>query len=48
MKNKIGRPAYQENIKQLKQLFKQVNNGEITNQEGWHKARLSAKRNGMN
>lgn len=30
---KVGRPKYNENIEQLKQLFKQVKDKKITNEE---------------
>lgn len=32
---KIGRPKYQPNIEQLQELFKQVAEKTITNEEGW-------------
>ena len=34
-KNKRGRRKYQPNIEQLKELYKQVENKTITNEEGW-------------
>lgn len=37
---KVGRPKYQPDIKQLKQLFKQVSDKLITNEEAWRSARL--------
>lgn len=40
MKNKkIGRPKYQPNIEQLQDLFKQVAEKTITNEEGWKLAK---------
>ena len=42
LKNKkAGRPKYQPNIEQLQQLFKQVEDKTITNEEAWNLARLS-------
>lgn len=36
LKNKkVGRPKYQPNIEQLQDLFKQVADKTITNEEGW-------------
>lgn len=32
---KIGRPKYQPNIEQLQELFKQVMEKTITNEQGW-------------
>ena len=37
-KNKRGRRKYQTNIKQLKELYQQVENKTITNEEGWRQA----------
>ena len=37
---KVGRPKYEPNIKQLQQLFKQVADKTITNEEAWILARL--------
>ena len=40
LKNKkVGRPKYQPNIEQLKQLFKQVSEKTITNEEAWRSAK---------
>lgn len=36
LKNKkVGRPKYQPNIEQLQNLFKQVAEKTITNEQGW-------------
>ena len=41
LKNKkVGRPKYQPNIEQLKQLFKQVEDKTIKNEEAWRSALL--------
>ena len=41
LKNKkAGRPKYQPNIEQLQQLFKQVEDKTITNEEAWNLARV--------
>ena len=37
--NKMGRPCYIEDITLLKQLFKKVNNGELTNEKAWKLAK---------
>lgn len=37
-KNKVGRPEYQPNIKQLQKLYAEIKNGTITNEEAWQKA----------
>lgn len=47
-RNSVGRPKYIPNTKQLKELFKQVADKTITNEDGWKMARLSARQNGMN
>lgn len=40
LKNKkVGRPKYEPNIKQLKQLFEQVSEKTITNEEAWRSAK---------
>ena len=41
LKNKkVDRPKYQPNIEQLKQLFEQLSEKTITNEEAWRSARL--------
>lgn len=41
LKNKkVGRPKYEPNIEQLQQLFKQVEDKTIKNEEAWRSARL--------
>lgn len=41
LKNKkAGRPKYLPNIKQLKELYQQVKEKTITNEQGWVLARL--------
>jgi len=32
---KVGRPAYIPNKKQLKELYKKIDNKELTNEDGW-------------
>lgn len=34
-KNGVGRPKYVADVEQLRQLFKQVSEKAITNEEGW-------------
>ena len=49
LKNKkVGRPKYQPNIEQLKQLFKQVSEKTITNEERMANCKMSVKQSGMN
>ena len=36
--NKRGRRKYQPNVEQLKELYKQVEDKTITNEEGWRQA----------
>lgn len=38
IKKSKGRPAYIPNIKQLKELYKQVADKTITNEEAWRQA----------
>ena len=35
-KNGVGRPKYVADVEQLRQLFKQVSEKAITNEEGWN------------
>lgn len=35
-----GRPKFEPNVKQLKDLFRQVADKTITNEQGWNLARL--------
>lgn len=39
-KRSKGRPKYIANIEQLKELYKKIDNKEITNEQGWNLARL--------
>lgn len=40
LKNKkVGRPKYQPNIKQLKELYRKVEEKTITNEQGWRLAK---------
>lgn len=34
-KKSKGRPAYVPNICQLKELYKKIDDGELTNEQGW-------------
>lgn len=40
IKKSKGRPAYIPNFSQLKELYKRIDNKEITNEQGWQIARL--------
>ncbi len=40
IKKSKGRPQYIPNIEQLKELYKKIDNKEITNEQGWNLARL--------
>lgn len=49
LKNKkVGRPKYQPNIEQLKQLFKQVADKTITNEKRLEVSTVVKRQNGMN
>jgi hypothetical protein len=49
LKNKkVGRPKYQPNIEQLKQLFEKVANKTITNEERMANCKMSVRPNGLN
>lgn len=39
-KRSKGRPAYIPDLRQLQDLFKRIDNKEITNEQGWQIARL--------
>lgn len=39
-KRSKGRPKYIANIEQLKELYKRIDNKEITNEQGWQMARV--------
>lgn len=48
LKNKkVGRPKYEPNIKQLKQLFEQVSEKTITNEERMANSKMSVKHYGI-
>lgn len=44
---KRGRPKYNENIEQLKQLLKQVKDKKITNEERLEVSKMSVRQNGF-
>ena len=48
IKKSKGRPQYIPNIEQLKELFKQVANKTITNEERMASGSVARKQNGMN
>lgn len=39
-KRSKGRPKYIADIPKLKELYKKINNKEITNEQGWNLVRL--------
>ncbi len=41
LQNRVGRPKYKENTKELKELFKQVANKEITNEQRLETSKMS-------
>lgn len=47
-KNKVGRPKYLENKQLLRELFRKIDNNEITNEERLANCWLSARQNGLN